>query len=137
MMHSSLSALGPVQGGAATVVDALLDAVGDGGTLLVPAFRDSVWGDPAEFTNSDCDCTGADGLCLSRQPGFQGVIPEEVRRRPGSLRSCHKTHSWVPGSPRAGTACRAPRGAQLVRPRQPVRSARRRRPGAHAGRTTA
>ena len=102
MMHSSLSALGPVQGGAATVVDALLDAVGDGGTLLVPAFRDSVWGDPAEFTNSDCDCTGADGLCLSRQPGFQGVIPEEVRRRPGSLRSCHKTHSWV------GLGARAP-----------------------------
>ena len=95
MMHSSLSALGPVDGGAATVVDALLDAVGEDGTLLVPAFRDSVWGDPAEFTNSDCDCTSADGLCPSRQPGFQGVIPEEVRRRPGSLRSCHKTHSWV------------------------------------------
>ena len=102
MMHSSLSALGPVEGGAATVVDALLDAVGDGGTLLVPAFRDSVWGDPAEFTNSDCDCTSADGLCPSRQPGFQGVIPEEVRRRPGSLRSCHKTHSWV------GLGARAP-----------------------------
>ncbi len=95
MMHSSLSALGPVDGGVATVVDALLDSVGAGGTLLVPAFRDSVWGDPAEFTNSDCDCTSADGLCPSRQPGFQGVIPEEVRRRPGSLRSCHKTHSWV------------------------------------------
>ena len=95
MMHSSLSALGPVDGGAETVVDALIEVVGADGTLLVPAFRDSVWGDPSEFTNSDCECTPADGLCLGRQPGFQGVIPETVRRRPGSLRSCHPTHSWV------------------------------------------
>jgi aminoglycoside N3'-acetyltransferase len=95
MMHSSLSALGPVEGGAETVVDALLEVVGPDGALLVPAFRDSVWGDPSEFTNSDCECTPADGLCPSQQPGFQGIIPETVRRRPGSLRSCHPTHSWV------------------------------------------
>ncbi|MAG35908.1 MAG: hypothetical protein CL878_06660 [Dehalococcoidia bacterium] len=95
MMHSSLSALGPVEGGAEAVVDALLEAVGSDGTLLVPAFRDSVWGDLSEFANSDCECTPEDGLCTSRQPGFQGVIPETVRRRQESLRSCHPTHSWV------------------------------------------
>ena len=101
MMHSSLSALGHVNGGAETVVDALLDAVGPAGTLLAPAFRDSVWGDPEDFTNSDCDCTSADSLCHSQQPGFQGVIAEAVRRRPGSLRSCHPTHSWVALGPAA------------------------------------
>ena len=95
MIHSSLSALGPVEGGAETVVDALLETVGERGTLLLPAFRDSVWDNFADFTNSDCDCTSSDGLCPSQQPGFQGVIPEAVRGRPGSLRSCHPTHSWV------------------------------------------
>jgi aminoglycoside N3'-acetyltransferase len=95
MMHSSLSALGPVDGGAETVVDALRDAIGSEGTLIVPAFRDNVWADGENFTNSDCDCDSADGLCHSQQPGFQGVIAEAVRRRRGSLRSCHPTHSWI------------------------------------------
>ena len=102
MMHSSLSALGPVEGGAETVVDAIRDAIGPDGTLIVPAFRDNVWGESEDFTNSDCDCTSADGLCHSQQPGFQGVIAEAVRRRPGSLRSCHPTHSWVALGPAAG-----------------------------------
>ena len=95
MMHSSLSAIGPVKGGPEVVVDALSEVLGPDGTLLVPAFRDSVWGDYSDFTNSDCECTPSDGLCTSRHPGFQGVIPETVRLRPGSLRSCHPTHSWV------------------------------------------
>jgi aminoglycoside N3'-acetyltransferase len=101
MMHSSLSALGQVDGGADTVVDALLDVVGPAGTLLVPAFRDSVWGDLKHFTNSDCDCSSSDRLCPSQQPGFQGAIAEAVRRRPGSLRSCHPTHSWAALGPAA------------------------------------
>ena len=54
MMHSSLSALGPVEGGPEAVVDALLEVIGPDGTLLVPAFRDSVWEDRSDFTNSDC-----------------------------------------------------------------------------------
>ena len=101
MMHSSLSALGFVDGGAETVVDALLETVGRDGTLLVPAFRDSVWSDAANFTNSDCDCTQSGPLCSSQQPGFQGVIAETVRQRSGSLRSCHPTHSWVALGPAA------------------------------------
>lgn len=100
MMHSSLSALGPVDGGAATVVDALFDAIGPGGTVLTPAFRDSVWGDEREFRNTDCTpCPQR--VCPSRQPGFQGIIAEEVRQRSGILRSCHPTHSWVALGPAA------------------------------------
>jgi len=76
MMHSSLSALGPVDGEARTVIDGILDAIGGKGTLMVPVFRDSVWGDPADFTNSDCDCHNQDGLCTSQQPGFQGILTE-------------------------------------------------------------
>lgn len=99
MIHGSLSALGPVEGGAEAVVDALLDAVGPAGTLLVPAFRDSVWGSAGDFANTDCRCPQR--LCPSRQPGFQGAIPEAVRKRAGSLRSCHPTHSWVALGPAA------------------------------------
>ena len=100
MMHSSLSALGPVEGGAETVVDALRDVIGPSGTLLVPAFRDSLWGDPADFAITDC-CPCPQRLCPSQQPGFQGIIAETVRRMPGSLRSCHPTHSWVASGPAA------------------------------------
>ena len=99
MMHSSLSALGPVEGGPETVIDGLFDAIGPDGTLVVPVFRDSVWGDCTDFRNSDCDCSSSDGLCTSQQPGFQGVLTECVRKRSGSLRSCHKTHSWVAAGP--------------------------------------
>ena len=49
MMHSSLSALGPVKGGPEAVVDALSEVVGPDGKLLVPAFRDSVWEDYSDF----------------------------------------------------------------------------------------
>ena len=94
MMHSSLSALGPVDGGAETVVDAIRDAIGSVGTLIVPAFRDNVWDKPEDFTNSDCDCSTADGLCHSRQPGFQGVIAEAVRRRPGDSATTKHSHRF-------------------------------------------
>jgi aminoglycoside 3-N-acetyltransferase len=100
MMHSSLSALGHVEGGAEMVVDALLDAIGSSGTLVVPAFRDSVWGDMADFTISDC-CPCSQRLCPSRQPGFQGIIPNTVLKRKGVLRSCHPTHSWAALGPDA------------------------------------
>ena len=114
MMHSSLSALGPVQGGAETVMDALLEVLGPAGTLVVPAFRDSVWGDPADFTNSDCDCSASTGLCTSQQPGFQGIIAETVRQRSGSLRSCYSTHSWVALGPAAEQLLRTHKGCPTV-----------------------
>ena len=37
MVHSSLSALGEVEGGANTVIGALLEAIGPTGTLAMPA----------------------------------------------------------------------------------------------------
>ena len=127
MMHSSLSALGPVDDGAQTVVDALLRSVGADGTLLVPAFRDSVWGKPENFTNTDCSCNEQSRLCPSQQPGFQGVIAETIRQRPGSLRSCHPTHSWVALGPAAEELLKGhadcPTMCGLLNPFEPTRLA--------------
>ena len=36
MVHSALSSLGWVEGGADTVIDALIEAVGPGGTIAMP-----------------------------------------------------------------------------------------------------
>mgnify|MGYP002527390468 CR=1 FL=1 len=41
MVHSSLSSIGHVEGGAQTVVEAFLELLGRGGTLMVPTFTHS------------------------------------------------------------------------------------------------
>ncbi|WP_049661293.1 AAC(3) family N-acetyltransferase, partial [Kitasatospora sp. MY 5-36] len=47
IVHSSLSSLGRVEGGAAAVVAGLREAVGPGGTVAVPAFTSGTVHDPA------------------------------------------------------------------------------------------
>ena len=85
LTHAALRQLGPVLGGPDTVIDALLDAVGDGGTLLAycdwqideaamddPALRDEIPPfDPAR----------------SRSIRDNGAFPEMLRTTPGALRS--------------------------------------------------
>lgn len=93
MLHSSLSSLGLVEGGAEAVVGAFLDASGPGGTLVVPAFRDDIWS--GDYGLSDCAAGCPRTFCPSNEPGLQGAIAEAVRQRPNSVRSCHPTHSWV------------------------------------------
>ena len=83
LVHSALSSLGYVEGGAETVIDALLEAVGGGGTLLAPTL------------------TGNETLSPSNPPVFDplntpcwtGRIPETLRKRAGAIRSLHPTHS--------------------------------------------
>lgn len=83
MVHSSLSRLGNVQGGAATVIRALLEVLGDDGTLVMPSF-------PAR---------GYTYNYLSKNPSFDvrhtpsqmGVITETFRKIKGVKRSMHPT----------------------------------------------
>jgi aminoglycoside 3-N-acetyltransferase len=79
LMHSSYKALGPVAGGIETVIAALIETVGDTGTLLVPAL--SYMQEPRHVhdTRSTPSCIGA--------------IAEYFRLRPGTRRSLHPTHS--------------------------------------------
>lgn len=77
MVHSSLSSLGHVEGGAPAVVEALLEVLGPEGTLMVPTFTHSAteYFDPLE------------------SPSRNGAITEAARLRPGARRSLHPTHA--------------------------------------------
>ncbi len=83
LVHSSLSSFGHVEGGADTVIDALLQTVGTRGTVLVPTL------------------TGSESLSPDNPPVFDplgtpcwtGRIPETFRRRAEAIRSLHPTHS--------------------------------------------
>jgi aminoglycoside N3'-acetyltransferase len=109
MMHASLSRLGHVEGGASTVVEAVLDAMGPDGTLLTPAFTAGLWQDA--LTMPDCREGCPRDLCPSNQPSHEGAIPNAALARTGRLRSCHPTHSWVGNGPQAARLLRGHRAS--------------------------
>lgn len=83
LVHSSLSSFGHVEEGADAVIDALLETVGEDGTVLVPTL------------------TGNEELSPEHPPTFDplntpcwtGRIPETFRMRASAVRSFHPTHS--------------------------------------------
>lgn len=89
LVHSSLRKLGPVEGGADTVIDALLAAVGTEGTLAMPAhtWKTVNAQQPVFHQALSIPCTG--------------VLGNVFRLRPGVLRSLHPTHSLCASGPRA------------------------------------
>ena len=80
-VHSSLSSIGYVEGGADTVVDAFLDVLEAEGTLVVPTFILDRPSEPSPVFDP------------RRDPSGMGRITEVVRTRPGARRSVHFTHS--------------------------------------------
>ncbi len=91
--HASPSDLGHMDGGARAVCEALVDAVGDGGTVVMPAFT------YAE-TLSDFSNGGPRGRPLAFHQDLPvsrevGEIAEAFRHLPGVLRSSHPTHSFA------------------------------------------
>ena len=81
-VHSSLSRFGYVEGGADTVVDALIKTAGEGGTVAAPAFSFSLGKDGSVFD-------------VKNTPSGMGKISEALRNRKGTYRSHHLTHSVV------------------------------------------
>lgn len=102
VIHSSMKAIGPVNGGADTVIDAWMEYLADG-LLILPAHTWRQMG--AGHTVFDPET----------EPSCVGVITELFRRREGVVRSLHPTHSvavWGPGKDifikgeeRCGTPC--------------------------------
>ncbi len=85
MVHSSLSGIGHVEGGAPTVIEALIEIIGPNGLLIMPCPPTS--GSTMEaikrkelFNPETTPCT-------------TGIICETFRRGPGVFRSYHPTHS--------------------------------------------
>lgn len=83
--HSSLSAFGCVEGGAGAVVDALLETVAPGGTVMVPTFNH---GREAVFD-------------VRESPSTNGAVTNALRVRPAARRSLHPTHAYAAIGPLA------------------------------------
>jgi aminoglycoside 3-N-acetyltransferase len=96
-VHSSLSAIGQVEGGADAVVDALLNALGPEGTLVVPTFTYADQHDYPDSINPNWIFDPA-----NTHSGM-GAITNAVRTRDNALRSVHLWHSVAAIGPLAET----------------------------------
>jgi aminoglycoside 3-N-acetyltransferase len=83
--------LGYVCGGADTVIEALLDAVGPGGTVMFPTLTGSSKLGPRCPPRFD----------PRTDPCWTGKIPDTAWRRPDAVRSLHPTHSVAAFGPHA------------------------------------
>ncbi|MFN5347486.1 MAG: AAC(3) family N-acetyltransferase [Bacteroidota bacterium] len=85
LVHCSLSKIGYINGGALTLIEALLEAVGPEGTLLMPAF-------PAKGRNKDYLLENT-VFELNNTPSQMGATSETFRKMTGVKRSFHPTDS--------------------------------------------
>lgn len=99
LVHSSLSSLGFVRGGPATVIAALRAAIGPKGTLVLPTHSWERAG-RGDFT-----------FDLRTTPSCVGAISETFRTMPGVVRSLHPTHSVAAIGPRAEALTEGHEGA--------------------------
>ena len=88
-VHSSLSSIGYVEGGADAVVEAFLDVLDSTGTLVVPTFTFSHGGNPNPVFDP------------IRDVSEMGRITEVARTHPGARRSYHLLHSVAALGPHA------------------------------------
>jgi aminoglycoside 3-N-acetyltransferase len=82
MVHSSYKSLGGVKGGADTVIDALLESVGDEGTVLFPTFNFKSWVDTHYFD-------------IRETASHMGIITELARCREDAIRTPHPLYSFA------------------------------------------
>lgn len=80
VVHSSFKSLGPVEGGAETVIAALKDVLGAEGTLVFPTFTYSTSYKDSYFSNLET-------------PSCVGYLSDYFRKTDGVIRTNHPTHS--------------------------------------------
>ncbi|MDZ7849489.1 MAG: AAC(3) family N-acetyltransferase [Halodesulfurarchaeum sp.] len=99
-VHTSLSSIGWVSGGAQAVVEALLAAVGPNGTLVMPAHTGQ-YTDPDDWENPPIPDDWVQTVRDTRPPfdpdrtPSRGVgrVPETFRQHPNAIRSDHPLYS--------------------------------------------
>ncbi|MCX4810215.1 AAC(3) family N-acetyltransferase [Streptomyces sp. NBC_01239] len=129
LAHTSLSSLGWVCGGAVSLVQGVLDALGPDGTLVVPTQTGDL-SDPAHWANPPVPQDWWDTIRTSMPPYDPhvtpsrgvGVVPETVRTWPGAERSAHPQTSFAAVGARAAevvaghaTDCRLGERSPLAR----------------------
>lgn len=108
IVHSSLSRLGWVVGGAQTVVQALVEAVGAGGTIVMPALSSDL-SEPSRWVNPPVAEAWWPVIRAERPaydaaltpPTYIGAVVDCFRHLPGVLRSPHPADSFVAWGPLA------------------------------------
>lgn len=109
IVHSSLSALGFVAGGAQAVVEALIAGAGPTGTLVMPT-QSGHLGDPAAWENPPVPPEWIETI-RSEMPAYDphltptrsmGAIVDCFRSVPAAVRSDHPTESFAAHGPLAG-----------------------------------
>ena len=108
LVHSSMRRIGYIVGGAQTLLDAILDALGPDGTLMVPTHT-SLNTDPARWENppvpADWIKTMRDAIPafdpLRTPSHLMGQLPELLRTWPGARRSSHPVGSFAALGPAA------------------------------------
>ena len=127
LVHSSLSALGWVSGGAVAVLEALGDVLGPGGTLVMPAH--CPWGgDPACWKRPPVPLEWVETIRAHRPAydpartptGAMGAIAELFRTWPAVRRSSHPVGSFVARGPLAEAVTEQHDRSQMLGERSPL-----------------
>jgi aminoglycoside 3-N-acetyltransferase len=104
MVHASVRSIGPIIGGVNTVVQALLDAVGDEGTLA--AYADWELGfDDTDIAGALADDVPAFDKRIAKAAREYGILPETIRTWPGAVRSDNPEAGVVAVGARAARLC--------------------------------
>ena len=103
MAHAALRSVGRVVGGVNVVVEALLDAVGAGGTLV--AYADWETGVDDFDDPRVADAIPVFDKRTARAARDHGILPETLRTWPGALRSDHPDAGIVALGARAEWLC--------------------------------
>ena len=111
-VHASLSSMGWVLGGARTVVDAILELIGEEGTILMPVHTTDN-SEPSSWVNPPAE-PSAWQMIRSEMPAYDpehsdlkemGAVAENLIRREGTVISNHPTLSYAAKGRYASLLC--------------------------------